>query len=325
VTTDALKAPLLTATFDELVDWLEFSSFFSNDKTARVDELFRHFEMQYEAQGSDIAELDSAKDQFYDAIENEYIFRRDALGEAYPFELLNYGEEFGLKPKDQRKGASLYLLCLILSHVTNSSVLAKPPSDATVRDVRKKHWQVFSTLALAGHAVGPAISIGWPRAIKGSIISVVQRACNLSETGKARSAPASTASAGAKDGGVDVLAWSPAADRPPPVRFIFGQAASGHNWRGKPAKPDAESFLKNYYDEWPNCNTEYVTICPFRVTEDHLHQNSGSHGHILDRTRGPRRALEGMNLARTGTHVEEMDRINRLNLWVSRYRNSMAA
>lgn len=322
---DALKAPPLSAEPQEYVDWLEFSAFFAVRKLARVDELMGLLFIQAEEGEDAIAEQDASEERLRELIENEIRLRSESLGDAYPFVLDEEGEELSIKSREERHAAALYLVCLILSHVTRSGILERPPADAAVRDVRRRHFQVFSTLAIAGYANGPSVSLGWPRPTGGSILSVVARGCQLSQVGLARAAPATTAPPAAKDGGLDVLAWTPANDGPPPTQFIFGQAASGHNWPGKSSRDEAEDFLESYYEENPNCNYGYVTICPFRLPDELKMQRSRRHGAILDRARAPLHALNGWQLGMTGTHVEETAGLGPLTLWISRYRNANLA
>lgn len=316
-------APPLDAPADVLVDWLELDCFASRQNRAHLDELVSSLEIQEDDQTNDIGELDALREQKLSEIEQEINFRSASLQDSYPFTLSIDGEVLELRGPSQRSLAAVYLCCLILSHVTNSPILTQPPADGEIRDVRKRHFQVIATLALAGAARGPSISLGWPRIDGTTILETVSRACIATQTGIARQQPATVANPAAKDGGIDVLAATPSGDRPPPARFFFGQAASGHKWPEKSARDDHEDFIIHYYDEPPNCNFSFATICPFRIKEDLFNSRHRRHGEILDRTRVPLLASLALGLSNEGHQVDEIDNIGALNFWVSRYRQEV--
>lgn len=314
----------MDATPETLVDWLEFEAFFNPFGVARVDEVVGALKIQQEETNDNIAAADAALDELRLEIENEVARREELLTRAYPFELSDDGEQLTLR-RGTADAPSLYLLCLVLSHLTRSPILLQPPADGDVRDVRKRHFQIFSTLAVAGLADGPALSLGWPRPSGESILEVVGRGCALSSTGAAKAAPGRTAEPTAKDGGIDVLAWSPDGGRPPPVTFWFGQAASGHRWKTKSSKDMIDDFFDDYYLEKPRCNHAFVTICPFLVSDHDMLRQSYKHGTVLDRLRAPAKALKGLHLGRDGVAVEECENAYRLPLWLGRYRKAVRA
>lgn len=318
--TKALASPANDADAATLVDWLELTAFFDRYEQSRLDEIAGLLALQEGETEENIADRDAENERLRELIEGEVRAREQSLLEAYPFALSDDGEVLTLKAKDKRSASSLYLLCLILSHVTKSPILLHPPADGHVRDVRRTHFQIFSTLAVAGYIDGPALSLGWPRASGESILEVVARAVDGSGTGSARAAPANTANPAAKDGGIDVLGWQPAPDRPPPTAFWFGQAASGLNWRPKSAKDEHPEFIRDYFDVGPQCNQSFITISPERVAAFWMESKSLRHGTILDRTRAPLAALKGLRLHRDGGTVDEALRAYLLPLWVGRYR-----
>ncbi len=325
MTNDIMAAPSADAQPTDLADWLELTAFFDCDGQARLDQIDGCLRIQEEEQEDDIADADAARERLRAAIETEIDFRSNGLRDAYPFALSGDGEKLALKQRGDRRGLSFYILCLVLSHATRSPILLKTPADANLRDVRKRHFQILSTLAVAGHTNGPAISLGWPRESGEAILEVVARACAGAYTGTAREVPANTANPSAKDGGIDVLAWKPANDRPPPAVYVFGQAASGRNWPDKSSRDEREEFLEHYFLERPQCDYNHVTICPFRLDDLTLMRKSYRHGTILDRTRAPLMALEGIRLAEAGQSVDEVENVCQLGIWLGRYRHSARA
>jgi hypothetical protein len=320
--TKVLSAPPIGADIFIVVDWLELEAFLSPFGLASVDDVISSQFMQSEDAEVDIAEGDRQQEDLRSAIEAEVDFRSSALGDAYPFELSGDGEQLEIACADEvHDAASAYLLCLILSHVTNSPILRVPPDPELVRQARKRLFQILATLAAAGHAHGGAVSLGWPREKKESIIDVVARATLNAGTGQARAAPHNLEPKGAKDGGLDVLAWTRAADGPPPEVFYFVQAASGNNWVGKSARDDHVQFLTCYFDTHPMCNPAFLTVCPFRLTADEKQYNQMSHGAISDRTRAPAMALAGLQAAALGHDIiDEVGNFSLIAKWVARYR-----
>lgn len=308
---------------DLLVDWLELRAFLSG-RIARISEITGRFEIQVEEENEDNAEQDIITEQLKDDIWAEIDFRTKNLDHTYPFILSDDGESLKYNQDTGLESQELYVFCLIVSHMHKSPILMQPPTDENIRDVRKRLFQIVATLAVSGNIGGPAVSLGWPRESGETILATVRRALKSSGAGVARTAPSSTASPAAKDGGVDVLGWEPSKDnRPPPSRFVFGQAASGNNWRSKPVFPHAESVMHHYMSERPTCNLHYVTVCPLRLSDDRLYSASVEHREILDRTRTPYYAIEGLRAAGAERAVDEVKNIGQVTQWVTDYRNSI--
>ena len=322
MTSKVLSVPPNGADIYIVVDWLELEAFLSPFGTASVDDVISSQLLQAEDAVEDIGENDRQQEELRSAVEAEVRFRSKALGDAYPFQLSDDGEQLEFTGGEQvHDAASAYLLCLILSHVTKSPILRVPPDPEIVRQARKRLFQILATLAAAGHAHGGAASLGWPREKKESIIDVVGRATANAGTGQARAQPHDVEPKGAKDGGLDVLAWTTAPDGPPPEIFYFVQAASGNNWVGKSSKDDHQQFLACYFDTHPMCNLAFLTVCPFRLSERDKQYNQISHGTISDRTRAPAMALAALQAAAAGNeHIDEADNFPLIAKWVTRYR-----
>lgn len=324
---DAVAAPPLDADPVLLVDWLELTAFFAEGNAARLDEIDNAYEIQDEEAAEDDGDADAVREARRAAIEQEITERSEGLGVAYPFMLSDDGEELSMKPRGERPAASFYLLCLVLSHVTRSPILLRTPNKRALAQVRRRQFQALSTLAVAGHIGGPAVSFGWPRASGETIVEAVDRACRLSQTGSGRNPPGPVARKYAKDGGMDVIGWRPAVDgNPPPQTMCFGQAASGQGWNEKSAVDEQEDFLESYYLDRPACNYSGVTVIPFRLGPDDHATYGRRHGHILDRLRTPKAACDGLRLARVdGVPIDEEAAVVTINSWLLRYRAKVRA
>lgn len=293
---------------------------------SNMEDLISALGFQEEENEDDIGEKDKAVEEKRTEIEEEITYRSNALGDAYPFILSGDGKTLTLVDLDDNHAANSYILCLILSHVTGSEILQMPPKDEMVRQARKRLFQIVATLAAGGHANGGAVSLGWPREKKESIIQVVTRAVAGSGTGDARPAPHQLEPKGAKDGGLDVLAWRSAPDGPPPELFYFVQAASGHNWVGKSAKDDHLQFLVCYFSAQPMCNLAFITVCPFRLTENEKQFQQISHGTISDRTRAPAMVRDTLIAAENGNgNYDEVQNFPVISKWINRYRRENRA
>lgn len=320
----AVSPPPLDADADVLADWLELTAFFDRKARSRLDDIDDAFKIQDQEAANDDGEADAIQEERRAKIEAEITERSQRLESAYPFVLSEDGEEIALKPRRDLGSAAFYLICLIFSHATRSPILEVPPTSRALALARRRHFQILSTLAVAGHVGGPALSFGWPRKSGETIVEAIERACLLSGAGTARKPPGPVASRFAKDGGIDVIAWRPAINQfPPPAEMCFGQAASGHGWRDKNALDVIPDFYESYYQDRPQTNKVGVTVVPFRLqAADHVVYGH-RHGHILDRLRTPRAALEGLRLARQGVVVDDVEDVGLLGRWVLGYRSQV--
>lgn len=317
-----LSAPPVGSEEWLLVDWLELRAFLSPFNEANLDDVISTIALQAENTETDIAEADRREEECQTSLEEEISYRSSALGGAYPFSLSEDGEQLIYTEADDTNMIhASYLVCLILSHVTRSDILTVPPKPKLVRQARKRLFQIIATLAAAGHAQGGAVSLGWPRESKESIIAVVSRVVQKAQTGNARAAPHGLEPAKAKDGGLDVLAWKTAPDGPPPEIFYYVQAASGHNWQSKSSKSDYEQFLHCYFDARPECNHAFMTICPFRLDEKTRTYQTIEHGLVSDRTRVPAMVKLALEMVEAGSNIiDEAQNVGMLTKWLLKYR-----
>jgi hypothetical protein len=321
-----LKSPPSDAEIKVVVDWLELQAFFSEFDIARLDDaisvdLFQQDEEELEFDDKDIGQTDAAQEDSRAKIEAEINIRQSALGHSYPFDLDGQGEEITIRREHNNHPSMAYLLCLVLSHVTRSAILDSPPNGEMVREARKRLFQIVATIAAAGVSGGGAVSLGWPREKRETILAVVARAVALSGVGAARQQPYHLEPAAAKDGGLDVLSWTPMPDGPPPSNFWFVQAASGHNWIEKSSRNEITSFLNCYFAPPPESNHDWMTICPFRLDEDTKTYQQANHGTIVDRTRLPAAVARALESAANGNDaIDEINNYPKVGLWINAYK-----
>lgn len=320
-----LVTPALDAVIDVLVDWLELVAFFDEFDRARIDELIGNRQTQAETPAGDFGSDDVERDRVRETIENEVIARQKALGGAYPFDLSADGEELCLLASRDDKIASFYLALLITSHFTGSPILVDPPSDAMVSRMRNRVFQVIGTLAVAGLTRGSAVSVGYPRETKETILTVLRRAEEWGFGLAPRDKPGRHATPRAKDGGIDVIGW-PSSDRPPPPYIMFGQLASGNNWRDKPLILEYDLFVSDFLEDAGTGQHNFLTMIPFQLSDElDFQRASVQHRYIADRRRAPRHAVQAFDLAAQGIEVDEIANVFQVTDWLSDYRSSVVA
>jgi hypothetical protein len=268
----------------------------------------------------DIGRRDQGREQLIERIEIEVTFRQQNLEETYPFELSSSGDELMINP-DWRVGSKLafYLVCLVTAHATGSSILRNPPIDGMLRHLRNHIFQVIATLGLAGLYGGPAFSVGWPRRTGEPIVELLSRAAKAGAGFNVRNPPGIYVPPREKDGGIDVIAFK-IDGRPPPTLFAFGQTASGRNWEDKPVSDRARIFSAAYIQDHMTGNIVHVTLIPFRVLDEgHWHLMSQYHRAILERSRLPLRAWQGLQLSENGVPVDGADSVDDVRDWLAEY------
>ncbi|MBF9152796.1 hypothetical protein [Novosphingobium jiangmenense] len=206
--TAPIEPPTLKLGADDLVDWLEFTAIFNEFGVARLDALLGALLELEETPEDDIGERDRQREQCVEALENEIELRTKSLGSTYPFKLADGAEELTLVENWKDEQYSYYLVCLITTHVTGSPILRTPPADRLLTTLRNDIFQIIATLGMAGHAAGPAFSVGWPRRNGEKIVELLVRAANAGGGFMVRNPPSKYVSPHEKDGGIDVIAWT---------------------------------------------------------------------------------------------------------------------
>lgn len=318
---DPLLTPALNASASDMLDWLELSAFFSGSTTANTDALLAALEQQQEEEEEDIGEHDRQKENLIAAIEEEFDIRSKDGGEHYPFMLSDDAEELLLVRSIDDLAAIYYYVCLLSSHLVASPIIAYVVDGLIEQRLRNRVFQIVSTLALAGVAQGPAVSIGWPRTTDETILDCLRRASEGNAGLRARGiAHPDVRNPHDKDGGMDIIAWR-SANRPPPIIFYFGQVASGRNWSGKSAKNKVDSFKAKFIEIGPMGNVAFATLTPLRIFDEPLwNSQSIDHGSIVDRTMLPALAAQGAKLAKDGVMVDEAENLATVVEWIRDYK-----
>ena len=235
-------------------------------------------------------------------------------------------EELHLVRSWDDERAVFYYVCLLASHLVGSPLISVDLKTETITKLRNDVFQIISTLAMAGVAIGPSVSIGWPRNNSEAILDTLRRATAANSGFTARDAPhPEVINPHDKDGGMDVISWR-RADRPPPIQLYFGQVASGADWKGKSAANKVKSFKAKFFEIGPLGNEGFTTLTPLRIADEPLWKREHvDHGSIVDRTMLPSLAHQGVALAAGGVPVDEANRLHVVLEWVSDYRAELLA
>ncbi|WP_152610491.1 hypothetical protein [Leisingera sp. ANG-DT] len=338
---EPVVTPPLGAPEDVFVDWLELVAFFNEFRTARLDELEAALEEQYEEVDDDevddedgdlgddgaenIARIDARNERLRESVENEVDLRIQACEGAYPFVLSADAEELELVEDWTDERYATYLTCLLASHVSRQSLLDFEVETGLISRLRNRVFQVVSTYALCGFVDGQAASVGWPREDKATVLETLRRAEMRGAGFQTKDAPGPYTPPQAKDGGIDVIAWR-TENVPPPSLFVYGQVASGHNWRGKPVGYFMELLEVNYMEIRPMVERNTATMMPFRVLDEgEWYREHMGHGRILERTRMPKYAFQGLRIVEAGTETDEAGNMPQVTSWVEDFRQAALA
>lgn len=342
---EPIVAPARDASNDVLADWLELVAFFNNYGIVRLDELDASMKTQHEYEeydpddGNDfnetgsrnIGDEDASAEMFRENIENEIVLRVSACSNAYPFELSRHADELVLVEDWSSEKHATYLACLIASHFQVDGLLDIKRESSSVKEIVKNYrnriFQIISTHALCGFVEGQAASIGWPRVDNLTILETLKRAEKRGSGFVSKSSPHPFAPPHAKDGGIDVFAWR-SEKIPPPSVFIYGQVASGLNWKEKPALLYVDTFEKHYMDadKTSSIPRGKATLIPFRIVDNREWENQHvTHGVILERTRLPKYANIGLDRANSGVETDEAENMADVVAWIKEFRNMISS
>jgi len=144
-----------------LADWLELLALSSPKRESSILSLSDVMDITQDTEAEDIGDFDAAIEAIISRVTTEIEDRVRYLEAAYPFEINTAGTLLTVR-ENIDIGAAVYLFCLLISHVSDSSLLDNfdlTDEAQTGRDI----FQICATLSAAGYCDGPAVSFGWPR------------------------------------------------------------------------------------------------------------------------------------------------------------------
>ncbi|MGY6695381.1 MAG: hypothetical protein ACXIUW_05035 [Roseinatronobacter sp.] len=305
--------------YDAALDWLECVAMCDQAGRAQLRKLIDHFRVEDETAEPDQIDDTSREDAELAQIEVLFNQRVKALSDAYPFELSENGSELVFLSNPLTVPAQAYIMCLLVS--ANRRLPGGWHSELDNLKVRltQRVIQLVATIAMAGVARGPSVSVGWPREADPTIVSVLNRAAQMGSCVVPNTQPnLQVARPTDKDAGVDVLAWEQVT--PPQVTpgFVWlGQVASGSNWPNKSVLQDKDVFKEGYVYSSGTPNWNGATIIPFARNGDELQRSREDfrHGKVLDRHSLPKYFSDGLDLHAAGVPMDGISNLADLYQW----------
>ena len=211
-----------------------------------------------------------------DAAFEQLARREEYLKEDYPF-VLNGALE--AKP-DAASTVYAFLTAVTTFGWRNE---AAPESVASL-------FELVSAAALVRYLGGPTIvqksDFGFPRRSgPAAFYDAVEELCQRMGEGLGCSVPRPQ-TAHVKDAKLDLVAWVPFGDDRPNQLSVFGQCATGANWRGKVNELQPIDFCKRWLIEQPAMNPSLAFFVPRQIEERNWPEAALSDRRILfDRLR----------------------------------------
>jgi hypothetical protein len=305
----ALNDPIGSETRSELADWVELSSIVAPTGSTGTAELRRLLAREQEQEherttdpdtGEVLEEetLETAATTVEDAVVQELQYRAEILGESYPFELVGGSTSWRLVYRGREgDGRAIYLACLFISGMRDGRLKQAALQEETGVDPARL-FQAISTVA-ASQYLGDGVSFGWPRPDGSDFRDALNAFTAAVGVGGAKAIPPLASARREKDEGIDVIAWRSFPDRRPGHLILFGQVASGGNWKGKPVSSELGTFM-DWFHTRPTDHPIEGMFIPFpqhhecapligvdwdRAVVDYCRRNEIKYGLIFDRLR----------------------------------------
>lgn len=263
------ERPTITADASEHADWLEFDAMRAEDGCASFSEYSRSLNIEgsdEEARALTVENevrhetLDDTVEVLMDDVNAELVSRQTDCGGNYPFTLTS-GEI------DATSGwaETVYTFQLLLS-----MGMKHPGEDA---EHGERLFEEVCAEALArylGCADDPATTgyvFGFPRRVAPSgFRDAVDDLCSeLREGEGAKDAPETSDQ---KDAGLDIVVWKDLADRRAGKLIVFGQCATGRDWKNKLSELQPEKWCELWLKDILYVNPSRSFFLPHVV--DHL-------------------------------------------------------
>jgi hypothetical protein len=248
-----------------LADWLELQAFSSSQRQANILSLSDVIDITQDIEAEDIADFDAAVEAIISRVTTEIQLRAKCLETAYPFDVNNNGTLLSLS-ENLNTGAAVYLFCLLMSHVSSSSLLEEFDFEEEAKKGRDI-FQICATLSASGYCDGPAVSFGWPRRDRSAFAAKLAETYASFGDGRPRATPELAAPQHIKDGGIDIIGWRPARNGLPGTFYLLGQVASGRNWKSKSVLKDIADFHWAWFELQPASQPTGAMFVPFCITD----------------------------------------------------------
>ena len=208
-----------------LADWLELSALEAGDGNASAGDLTSALQ---------IHNIPGSSEDMVLQVILELEHREKAAGEAYPF--VKQSATL-LQLKGDWKQFAPYVFCLCLSY------FQWRPAGGELIDPRKL-FEEISLLAAESYIQGESFPFGRACASGANPFeTAVNQLCRRLGEGNCF---VRRSSVRRRDDRVDIVVWKPFEDKLPSKLIMFGQCASGENWKDKLAEMQPDSFWSNW-------------------------------------------------------------------------------
>jgi hypothetical protein len=221
--------------------------------------------------GGDRFILDERQENLADRVAAELEYRSTLLGTKYPFDLQASGVTWKLQHLPATTGADkfaqrCYEACLLVSAI-KYKFLNLDSGTATYKEIAK-HFQLLAYFVAPAVVGGSAYWMGWPRPDSTkSLRRALDAVTGKMTLGRLHGSDPAWDAGYAKDGTVDIVAWKHFAGRTPGAIVLYGQVASGMNWRTKPLKAYFDPYFTGWFASQPAAEFVHSMFIPFPVYE----------------------------------------------------------
>jgi hypothetical protein len=282
--------PSLSSSLEELADWVEIRTLRSPERITSYNDMVGDLTMPGTVDALDEDPPNGADDS--DILPDEKIELRvgDIFGELddraaacrgrhdlYPFLV----SQRAIAAKVEAE-SSIYSFLLLLSWFGK---------DATRTPQRAE--KLFETVCEAsasgylGHQnpIRPTLAFGWPRsAMPANFCEAVDKLCKAIGEGQGANRSRSGIN-DEKDAGLDVVAYSPFGDRRRGKLILFGQCATGQNWKDKRSELNLGMWCDHWLADSPVIPPIRGFFVPHKVGEADWDEHCRIAGILFDRCR----------------------------------------
>lgn len=240
-------------------DWVETAAMISHRQTFSSADLEKSFSLlEEEDHGLVNLSREAGIEDFDESVEEEIVqsrteswvadvreelsTRQSALGDAYPFRIVDAGAKWRLtlKYSHEQPGHLLYTCCLIITAYRHGFVTEPIPEV-------EKIMQVMAYLVAGTIVGGSAYWFGYPRPDDtGKMLAAVKELLRRMGYGSPTLNAPVWSIGTENDEGVDIVAWNDFGDGIPARMVLYGQVASGKNWEQKSVVEDVEARFRNW-------------------------------------------------------------------------------
>lgn len=216
--------------------------------------------------------LDDRQQNLADRVLDELEYRRQTLGVNYPFDILPAGTSWKLAYRPAVDGAArfahyAYVICLLVSAIKYKYLILHHLK-SEYRAIAD-HFQLMAYLVASEVLGGDAYWMGWPRPDDTTKLGdALRRVTTMMKLGVVREKAPDWDSAWAKDGTVDIVAWKHLIGRTPGAIILYGQVASGTDWRQKPLNSYFDPYYTGWFEQFPSKRYLQSMFIPYPLHED---------------------------------------------------------